>query len=269
VEPIMAIEQIQTPTGQVTGAVMFYSQPEALSPENHGTLGLRPMDAPFAFAAHAHVIPIHVSEFGPASLSYPIIFAGEQKMPLAVTGVTSGENLFIDANGQHDPHAYIPAFVRRYPFVLASNGAPEQEQLVVCIDRAAPMLAEGGDVKLFENGKLTPFAEQAVEFCSSFETERRRTELFVAKLKELDLFEVKESNFQPRQPDGSLGQPVKMAEYFAVSEEKLSKLSDADLRELHVTGALRQCYVHISSMFNWERIIGRASMRPNRQAATI
>jgi hypothetical protein len=266
----MAIEQIQTPQGQITGAVMFYSQPEPLNPENHAKLGLREMDAPFAFAASAHIIPIHVSEFGPASLSYPIIFAGEQKMPLAVTGMMSGENLFVDANGQHDPHSYIPAFVRRYPFVLAGNPANgADEQLVVCIDRAAPMLAEDGAVRLFENGKLTSFAERAVEFCSNFETERRRTELFVNKLKELDLFEVKESNFQPRMADGSLGAPVKMAEYFAVSEEKLNKLSDADLRELHLTGALRQCYAHINSMFNWERIIGRASLRPNRQAVTL
>ncbi len=264
----MAIEQIQTPAGQLTGDVLFYSQPEPLNPENHANLGLREMDAPFAFAANAHIIPIHVSEFGPASLTYPIIFAGEQKFPLAVTGMMSGENLFVDAEGKHDPHSYIPAFVRRYPFVLA-NGGGANEQLVVCIDRAAPMLAEGGATRLFENGKLTSFAERAVEFCSNFETERRRTELFVNKLKELDLFEVKESNFQPRMPDGSLGAPVKMAEYFAVSEEKLSKLSDADLRELHVTGALRQCYAHITSMFNWERIVGRASMRPNRPAVAL
>jgi hypothetical protein len=258
----MAIEQIQTPAGQITGAVMFYSQPEPLNPENHANLGLRPMDAPFSFAANAHVIPIHVSEFGPASLSYPIIFAGDQKMPLAVTGLLAGENLFIDAEGKHDPNAYIPAFMRRYPFVLASNGA--QEQLVVCIDRAAPMIAEGGNIPLFVDGKLSPFAENAVEFCSNFETERRRTELFVDKLKELDLFEVKESNFQPRNEDGSLGEPIKMAEYFAVSEEKLNKLSDAALKELHITGALRQSYAHITSMFNWERIINRAAVRPNR-----
>lgn len=246
---------------------MFYSQPEPLNPENHGKLGLRQMDAPFAFAANAHVIPIHVSEFGPVSLSYPIIFAGEEKMPLAVTGLMNGENLFIDANGQHDPNTYIPAFIRRYPFVLAGNNA--EEQLVVCIDRNAPMLAEGGAIPLFEDGKLSKFAEQAVEFCSNFETERRRTDLFVNKLKELDLFEVKESNFQPRLAEGGLGAPIKIAEYFAVSEEKLNKLSDADLKELHLTGALRQCYAHITSMFNWERIIGRASMRPNPQAASL
>jgi SapC len=260
----MAIEQIPTPQGQLTGSVLFYSQPEPLNPEHHGKLGLKAMAAPFAFAAGAHVIPLQVSEFGPASLCYPIIFAGEQKAPMAVLGVTAGDNVFVDANGQYDPNAYIPAFVRRYPFVLASNN--DQEQLVVCIDRAAPMLVEGGEVPLFENGKLTPFAEQAVEFCSNFETERRRSDLFVNRLKELDLFEVKQANFQPRLPDGSLGEPVLVADYFAVSEEKLGKLSDAELKDLHVTGALRQCYAHLTSMFNWERIIGRASARPNRMA---
>ncbi|MGC1304537.1 MAG: SapC family protein [Caulobacteraceae bacterium] len=258
----MAIEQIPSPQGQITGSVLFYSRPEPLSPENHGTLGLKPMDAPFAFAANAHVIPLQVSEFGPASLSYPIIFAGEQRAPMAVLGVMAGDNVFVDANGQYDPNAYIPAFVRRYPFVLANND--QQEQLVVCIDRAAPMLVEGGQVPLFENGKLSPFAEQAVEFCSNFETERRRSDMFVDRLKELDLFEVKQANYQPRLPDGSLGAPILVADYFAISEEKLGKLPDADLKELHLSGALRQCYAHLTSMFNWERIIGRASNRPNR-----
>jgi hypothetical protein len=168
--------------------------------------------------------------------------------------------VFVDASGQFDPNAYIPAFVRRYPFVLANND--NQEQLVVCIDRNAPMLAEGGQVQLFKDGKLSPFAEQAVQFCSEFETERRRSELFVARLNELDLFEIKQANFQPRMPDGTLGEPVLVADYYSVSEEKLGKLSDADLRELHVTGVLRQCYAHLTSMFNWERVIGRSAARP-------
>jgi hypothetical protein len=262
----MAIEQIPTPQGQLTGNVMFYSQPEPLSAEAHGKLGLRPLDAPFAFAAAAHVIPLQVSEFGPASLCYPIIFAGEQKAPMAILGIRAGENLFVDEQGRFDVHGYIPAFVRRYPFVLAGGGnaSTPDDQLVVCVDRAAPMLVEGGEVALFENGKLTPFAEQAVQFCSDFETERRRSDLFVAKLVELDLFETKQATFQPRKEDGSMGDPVLIAEYFSVSEEKLAALPDKDLKELHVTGALRQAHAHLTSMFNWERLIGRASLRqPN------
>ena len=217
------------------------------------------MEAPFAFAAGAHILPLQVSEFGFAALSYPVIFAGEQKAPMAILGIRPGENLFVGADGRYEESAYIPSFIRRYPFVLA--GGETNEQLIVCIDREAPMLAEGGEVPLFVDGKLSSFAQNAVDFCSNFETERRRTDLFVAKLKELDLFEAKVASFTPRLADGTQGAGIQVADYFAVSEEKLNGLSDKELREMHVTGALRQISAHLISMFNWERLIGRAANR--------
>ncbi len=256
----MTIERVPTPSGEITGQVLFYGKPEPLSSDAHGTLGLKPLDAPFAFAAAAHILPLQVSEFGLAALSYPVIFAGEQKAPMAILGIRPGENLFISAEGRFEENAYIPGFMRRYPFVLA-GGEGQDQQLIVCIDRDAPMLAEGGEIPLFVDGQLSSFAQNAVEFCSNFETERRRTDLFVAKLRDLDLFEPKAATFTPRLADGTQGEPIQVADYFAVSEERLNKLSDTDLRELHVTGALRQISAHLISMFNWERLIGRAQKR--------
>ncbi len=255
----MTIQQVPTPPGEISGQVLFYGKPEPLSLEAHGKLGFRQLDAPFAFAASAHILPLQVGEFGLAALSYPVIFAGEQKTPMAILGVRQGENLFVGADGRYEESAYIPSFIRRYPFVLAAGEGAEQ--LIVCIDRDAPMLTEGGEVPLFADGRLSSFTQNAVDFCSNFETERRRTELFVAKLQELDLFEAKAATFTPRLADGTQGQPVQIADYFAVSEEKLNAVSDKDLRDLHVSGALRQIDAHLISMFNWERLVGRVVTR--------
>ena len=255
----MTVEQIPAPPGEITGNVQFYTRPEPLSFQAHGKLGVKPLSAPYAFAASASIVPVQVSEFGMAALSYPIIFAGEQKSPMAVMGLKAGENLFVRADGQFEDVTYLPGFIRRYPFVLA--GDDSQEQLVVCIDRDAPMVVEGGELPLFENGQLTPYAQTAVQFCSEFENERRRTDQFVAKLRALDLFEMKAATFTPRNPDGTMAQPVQLADYFAVSEEKLNALSDKDLRELQTTNALRQIHAHLISMHNWDRLIGRASQR--------
>ena len=178
---------------------------------------------------------------------------------MAILGIRQGDNLFVGSDGRYEDGAYIPSFIRRYPFVLA--GGEENEQLIVCIDRDAPMLTEGGETPLFVDGKLSSFAQNAVDFCSNFETERRRTDLFVARVKELDLFEAKAATFTPRMADGTQGQPVQIADYFAVSEEKLNALSDKDLREMHLSGALRQISAHLISMFNWERLVGRAANR--------
>jgi hypothetical protein len=255
----MATPQAPSAQGPLSGQVMFYGNPEPLSPEAHGRLKLKALTSPFAFAASAHIVPLQVTEFGPASLSYPVIFVGEPRAPMAVLGMRQGENLFVTPDGRYEDLAYVPGFIRRYPFVLAGN--EREDQLVVCIDRNAPMVGEEGETPLFENGQLTPAAEAAVRFCSDFETERRRTDAFVARLRELDLFEAKSASFTPRNPDGSMGQPIPVADYFAVSEKRLHDLGDAELRELHQSGALRQIDAHITSMFNWERLIGRATLR--------
>jgi hypothetical protein len=133
-------------TAQISGTVLFYSRPEPLSREMHGAIGFKQLERPFGFAAKTNVVPLAVTEFAPAALSYPIIFAGENRQPLAVMGVQAGENLFIAEDGAADPDAYLPAYVRRYPFVLADD--KPQDRMIVCLERGAAMLAEdGGDLR--------------------------------------------------------------------------------------------------------------------------
>ena len=245
--------------GQLDGNVLFYSKPEPLSVEMHGKLGVNPVDKPYAFVAAAHVVPMTVTEFAPASLSYPVIFLGDNKMPVAVMGLRSGENLFVSAAGDFRPDAYIPAYIRRYPFVFA-NDAPQQ-RLILCIDRAAPFITEGGQAPLFVDGKPSDYVNQAMDFCNNFEQERLRTESFVKLLSDLDLFEVKEAVFTPRDENGQPGQPQKLADYFAVSEDKLKALPAEKLAELRDNGALGQIYAHLVSLLGWDRLVAMAFER--------
>jgi hypothetical protein len=255
-----------TGSAQLTGNVLFYSRPEPLSREQHGHLALKHMDRPFAFAATAHVVPLTVTEFAPAALSYPIIFAGDNKNPLAVMGVQAGENLFITPEGDVTPDAYLPAYVRRYPFVLADDST--QGRLIVCIERGAAMLAEsGGDVPLFANGEATEYTQNAINFCNEFEVERRRTESFVELIKSLDLFETREANYVPRMPDGTNGEPQRVAEYFSISEEKLNALPQEKYLELRQNGALGPIYAQLLSTLGWDKLYARALQRRAAEAA--
>lgn len=248
-----------TAGGALTGNVLMYSRPEPLNPEQHGRLGVVRSETPFGFAATANAVPVAVAEFGPASLSYPVIFAGEERLPLVVMSIRDNENLFVSADGRFEPEAYIPAFVRRYPFVLANDEG--QKRLVVCIDTAAPFVKPEGEVRLFENGKPTEYTENAIQFCQDFETERNRTTNFVERLKQLDLFETKQAFFTPRNEQGQPGEPVQIAEYFAVSVEKLGALPAEVLVELRDTGALQQIYAHINSLLGWDKLIARTIVR--------
>jgi hypothetical protein len=243
----------------LSGNVLFYGKPEPLSVEAHGGLGVVPVDQPYAFVASTNLVPLTVTEFAPAALSYPVIFVGEARQPVAVMGLRQGENLFVSDAGQFRPEAYIPAYVRRYPFVFANDEA--QKRLILCVDRSAPFIKEGGATPLFVDGKPSPYVEQAMEFCNNFEQERVRTEAFVKLLTELDLLDVRESVFTPRNPDGSAAEPQKIAEYFAVSEDKLKALPADKLVELRDNGALGQIYAHLVSLLGWDRLVAIAFAR--------
>jgi hypothetical protein len=243
---------------ELTGDVLFYSQPEPLSKETHTGLGIRNIESPYSFTARTHLVPLTVTEFGPAALCYPIIFAGEDRTPVAVLGVNTNENLFVDEKGVFQQDCYLPAYVRRYPFVLAND--PQAQRMIVCIDRKAPMISDKPDAAFFENGELSQFTQGAIEFCNNFEAEVQRTQSFVALLKELDLLESKKATYTPN--DGSTTEPQLVAEYQGVSETKLNALPAEKLKELRDNGALAQIYAHLVSLLGWDRLIVKAMLRP-------
>jgi hypothetical protein len=242
-------------TANLTGDLLFYSKPEPLSNTIHRNIGLRRIAKPFAFAGRSHIVPLNVTEFRVAAICFPIIFAGEQYQPLAVMGVNPGANLFLRPDGLFEVGTYVPAYIRRYPFVLANDAS--REQLVVCIDRGAEMLGELPDLAFFDAaGEPTEYTKNCIQFCNDFEVEVRRTQSFVALMKELDLFETKSANFTPANRDGTpAGPPQTVAEYFAISEEKVQALPADKLKELVVNGALPQIYAHLTSLIVWDRLI--------------
>lgn len=258
-----------TPTNQpaeLTGNVLFYKNPQPLNPEQHAGLGVKQIDEPFGFLRTAHAIPVTVTEFGMASAAYPIIFVGDDYTPVAVMGVRQGQNLFVRPDGQTEPDFYVPAFVRRYPFVFANDD--QGDRLLLCIDRDAPMVTNQPDVPLFENGEPSAFTQNAIEFCKEFERQRRSTTEFTAIVKRFGLFEQKSVAFQPRDAQGNpQGEQQKIADYWAIDENKLNELSDEQFKELRTNGALGAIYAHMISLLNWQRVIQRAVQQQQSQPA--
>jgi hypothetical protein len=247
---------------ELSGDVLFYVQPEPLSKEAHEGLGIRTIEHPYAFTNKSNLVPLTVTEFGPAALCYPVIFASDIRTPVAVMGVNPSENLFVDEKGDFQPDAYLPAYIRRYPFVLAND--PQAQRMIVCIDRMAPMVTDEPELAFFEKGELSDYTKGAIEFCNNFEAEVARTASFVKLLEDLDLFERKEARYTPN--DGS-GESQLVAEYFGVSEEKLNALPPEKIKELQDNGALSQIYFHLLSLMGWERLIVKAMLRPRAPVA--
>lgn len=256
-----------TNNSPLEGNVLFYTNPEPLDQSVHGGLGVNPSDKPYAFVAQTNIVPLTVTEFSAAALSYPIIFTGDNRQPVAVMGLSSNENLFVAPDGEFRADAYVPAYVRRYPFVFADD--KQNQRLILCIDRGASIVAEGGQNPLFVDGQPSDYTNMAMEFCNNFEQERQRTEGFVALVKDLDLLDIREAHFTPRNPDGTPGQPQKLAEYYAVSEDKLRALPAEKLVKLRDNGALGQIYAHLVSLVGWDRLIAMAVMRQAQAPTSV
>ena len=166
-----------------------------------------------------------------------------------------------DPNNEFDS---VPAYIRRYPFVLANDES--QQRMIVCIERPAEIFREeGADMPLFDDkGEPSEYTQNAIKFCEDFETERRRTEQFVNLITELDLWETKRAMFTPNLPNGQQGEPQLIADYFGIAEEKLRAIPADKLVELRDSGALEKIYNHLSSLVGWDRLIAIASAKQAR-----
>jgi hypothetical protein len=241
----------QQPT--VSGNVMFYEKPVPLNREQHKGFGVTPVDKPFEFMKKSHFLPLTAAEFGAAAASYPIIFAGDDRAPLAVIGIRTEENLFV-TEGVFNSDFYMPAFARRFPFVLAND--PNNDRFVVCVDEAASCVTKKSPVQPFFTGDDTSaFTKEAFEFLQSFERDRQATTAMVQELKDLDLFEPKDMHFQGQNADGTPGERQKIADYFAISEEKLRNLPADKVKSLADRGILAVVYAHLISLSNWQRLV--------------
>ena len=243
----------------VTGNVMFYKNPQPLNKENHKKFGVKPMEKPFEFMADQHFMPITAPEFGAAAASFPIIFAGEERTPLAVMGIRTGENLFV-TDGQFAQDFYMPSFARRFPFVLA--GDTTNDRFVVCVDESAECVTDKKPTQMFFDGDDTSaFTKEAFQFLQNFERDRQTTQALIQRFKDLDLFEQKEMNFQGQNADGTPAERQKIADYFAISEERIKKLPAKTLKEFTDSGYLAVAHAHMVSLGNWQRLVNMTLRR--------
>ena len=244
----------------VSGNVMFYEKPVPLNKDKHSKFGVKQITKPFEFLQSQHFVPITAPEFGAAAASFPVIFAGEERTPLAVMGIRSGENLFVN-EGQFEQDFYMPAFARRYPFVLAGDQA--NDRFIVCVDESAECVTDKKPAQLFfdKSGETSQFTQEAFTFLQNFERDRQATQIMIDKFKELDLFEQKDMHFQGQNADGTPAERQKIADYFAVTEERLKKLPQKTLKELTENGYMAVAHAHMISLGNWQRLVNMTLRR--------
>lgn len=244
--------------------MLFYEKPVPLNVDIHLKTRLAPSEGGVGFAANTNSIPLAAVEFVDAAREYPVAFTGKEggaMFPIVLVGVRHNENLFVTEENRWDGR-YIPAFVRRYPFVLAEKQGADDFN--VYIDEAYPGFGVTDGERLFtDDGEHAAVLKHALEFLSNYQGEIARTRLFVERLQSLDLL-------VPRVLDvvRANDAPLVLQGFSVVDEQRLTSLGDAELLGLVRDGYLALIYSHLGSLSNVARLSERLAARLEAVAGT-
>ena len=235
--------------------VLFYERPVPLNRTQHKDLRLKGIPS-LRFAAGVHSVPLTGVEFPAAARDLPILFAGssmEEAGPMALLGLRQNENLFVDADGQWAANTYVPAFVRRYPFVLAEKPAGEEgDDFTVFLDEAYEGFGSDEGERLFqEDGTDSEMLKNAVNFLGEFQQHVGRTQWFMEQLRKHDLLEPRNIRLEKD------GKAINLNGLYVVSEEKLRKLDAKTAQEFLQEGVFGWIYAHLLSLSNIDRVAQR------------
>jgi hypothetical protein len=234
--------------------LLYYDKVVPISKEQHGNWSVK-ATGDYSFARDSNSVPLMAVEFPAAAVEYPIVFAGsdDSMMPVAVLGAQSHENAYVDGEGGWDAK-YIPAFVRRYPFVFTKN--EDGSRFFLCIDEDYPGCNQNGSgERLFDSdGERTQYLDSVVRFVQEYQAQFARTQAFCNKLMELDLMEPMQARFNL-----PTGKSLSLTGFLAVNRDKLKALPPEKLSELARTDELELIYTHLQSMKNFSAMVERMS----------
>ncbi|MEY4672181.1 MAG: hypothetical protein RLZZ415_2060 [Pseudomonadota bacterium] len=228
-----------------TNLPLFYQDLMPLNSRDHANYKTRSTDQA-TWLVGAHAVPLTAEEFVHAGRFYPIVFASaDQPVPLALMGLNEGVNLFVDDEGKlTNADVYIPAYARRYPFMLAKLQA-DSDELSLCFDPTSNLIGEFDEGEaLFKDGEPSDVTKGMLEFSKSFEEAGMRTQQFVEELNKYDLLMDGEVSIQ----QAGFEQPFIYRGFRMVDQEKLRDLRGDVLRTMNQNGMLALIFAHLFSL---------------------
>ena len=225
---------------------VLYKDLIPLNSNDHGSWNSRSVDKA-EWVVGQHAIPLTAEEFPAAQRDFPIVFsAGDKPVPLALMGLNEGVNVFFGDDGAPVGTPYVPAYVRRYPFLLARIDS-KSENLSLCFDPSSDLLGgfDEGMPMFGEDNLPTEHTKGLLQFCEKFEEAGMKTQAFVDELVKLDLLMDGEVAIQRGDnPD----QPYIYRGFKMVNQEKLRELRGDQLRKWSENGILPLIYAHLFSL---------------------
>lgn len=225
--------------------LLIYEKAVPVTVKKHGNVSIK-AGTDYGFAKQVNSVPLLASEFDLSSTEYAIVFSGEGKevMPAALLGIRDQENLYVDDSGAWNAK-YIPAFVRRYPFVFSTQ---DKNTFNLCIDEDFPGVnRKGVGERLFDtNGERTQYLQSVLGFLQAYQAQFEATRAFCQRLVDLNLLEAMQAQFRLRS-----GQRIALGGFMAVNRNRLRTLAGDALSRLAMTGDLDLIYAHLHSQRNF------------------
>ncbi len=238
------------PTAASARLPLFYRNPQALSSERHGgkSLAKRP---DYSFSKDTNSVPVTAMECSRAMRDYPIVFTtGDPVVPVAVLGMRGAKNQFVESDGSWRAGAYIPAYVRRYPFILMES--PDRLQFTLCVDEESSMLVDGDEQPLFSGTEATEVSNNALQFCSAYQGQHTFTLEFTAALEKYGLLVENRASVALKS-----GEQLSLSGFRMVDEQKFTALPDEIFLDWRQRGWIPLIYCHLLSMGNWQSLVER------------
>jgi hypothetical protein len=236
---------------------LFYRELVAFDQATHGQLAFPAQPADFNYAKATNIIPLLIQETGLALKSYPLVFLpGNDKTPptlAAMVGIGDNINRFVDNAGQWRADTYIPAWVRRYPFLAVTPAG--SKDAVLALDPSAELLKQTGGEPLMKNGEPSERLKGIIAFNQEFTAIAERTNAIVSALQEAGVLEEGSLRFAP--PGTPPEQAQEINGFLIVSEQKLRALSDEAVLKLHKADAFGLAYAQMLSMNNLDNLLAQ------------
>ncbi len=230
------------------------SQYEVLNKDKHSQLRIKT-----GFGAElgdaAMYVATYALEFRDIQSCYPILFTKDPEsggfFAAALLGFEAGQNLFLK-NGVWDA-SYVPAMVRRQPFLIATGSGGDNDNPVVSVDRTNPRVTEDDGELLFDdNGELTEYLQHQIRVLDKLHHGLQHNSGFIEALLKHDLLEqiTVDITFAD-------GESKSLQGFYSIAEERLFKLEGSILETLSQAGYLQPIFMAVASLSQMRDVIER------------
>ena len=227
--------------------LLIYDRVAAIGSVSHADVSVD-ITGSFAFAAGVNSVPLLSIEFEAASLSHPIVFArnGASLFPTALLGLRPDRNEHVDFDGSWTG-GYVPAFLRRYPFIFSQQEGQDEQSFTLCLDEAhTGVNREGRGERLFDDaGEQTPWLARQMAFTVEYQAQFLHTQTFCAHLDRLGLLDDAQAVYR-----GASGVQGSMGGFCVLNRARLKQIPASEMQALVRNGGLSICYAHLHSLQN-------------------